>query len=116
MWRDARLSGSIFGGLTVGYLGLEWSFLSVFCLAAYALLTVIGGLLVWHCAAPFVNMSFRHGYQTLIVHVHCRDPPIPSFIRDGLSEEDVKKQVERILPRVNEVLGKERQPTVDSGR
>ena len=56
MWRDVRLSGSIFGGFTAGYLVLEWSSLSVFCLAAYALLTIIGGLLVWHYAAPFVKM------------------------------------------------------------
>ena len=63
MWRDARLSGSVFGGLTVGYLVLEWSSLSVFCLTAYAMLTIIGGLLVWHYAAPFVKMSFPRSNQ-----------------------------------------------------
>ena len=44
--------------------------------------------------------------QTLIVYMHYRNPPIPSFIQDGLSEEEVKKQVEKLLPKVNEVLGK----------
>lgn len=56
MWRDPKSSGSIFGGITVLYLAIQWSGLSIFCLAAYALLTVLGGLLVWHYAVPFIKM------------------------------------------------------------
>lgn len=56
MWRDPKVSGAIFGGFTAAYLVLEWSGLSIFCLAAYALLLLIGGLLVWHYATPLVKM------------------------------------------------------------
>lgn len=35
-----------------------------------------------------------------------RAPPMPPFIHDGLSEEEVKKQVEKLLPKVNEGIGK----------
>jgi len=88
MWREPKTSGAIFGGFTLAYLVLEWSGFSIFCLAAYALFGVIGGLLVWHYAAPLVKMP----------------PPIPAFIQDGLSEEEVKKQVEKFLPKVNELI------------
>lgn len=88
MWRDVRVSGGIFGGLTAAYLVLEWSGYSLFCLAAYALLTLLSGLLIWHYAAPFVKMN----------------PPVPSFVNNGITEEEAKKAMEKAVPLVNKTL------------
>lgn len=88
MWRDVRVSGGIFGGLTAAYLVLDWSGYSLFCLAAYALLTLLSALLIWHYAAPFVKMN----------------PPIPSFVNNGITEEEAKKAMEKAVPIVNKTL------------
>lgn len=88
MWRDVRLSGIIFGGLTVAYLVLEWSGYSITCLVAYAIFALLTGLLVWHYAAPFVKMN----------------PPVPSLIIHGITEEEAKKVVEKTVPLANRLL------------
>eukprot|EP00210_Caulerpa_lentillifera_P008903 g8494.t1 len=88
MWRDVRLSGIIFGGLTLAYLVLEWSGYSIMCLTTYAVFALLTGLLIWHYAAPFVKMN----------------PPIPTLISNGITEEEAKKAVEKAVPYANRLL------------
>jgi len=90
MWRDVKTSGAIFGGVTLAYLVLEWSGYTLLTLAAYGLLAILGGFLVWTNAAALL---------------HKPGPPIPSFVKDGISEEEVKKLVTKLTPCINDALG-----------
>lgn len=67
---------------------LEWSGYSITCLVAYAIFALLTGLLVWHYAAPFVKMN----------------PPVPSLIIHGITEEEAKKVVEKTVPLANRLL------------
>lgn len=90
MWRDVKKSGIIFGGITLAYLVLEWSGYSLLSLVAYGLLTLLGGSLVWTNAAALLKKP---------------GPPIPSFVKDGINEDEVKKIAQKLAPAINDGLG-----------
>ncbi|CAD7702309.1 unnamed protein product [Ostreobium quekettii] len=90
MWRDVQKSGIIFGSLTAGYLVLEWSGYSMLSLLAYAMLGILGGFLVWTNAAALLKKP---------------GPPIPSFVKDGVSDDDILKVAQKLTPAINDALG-----------
>lgn len=90
MWRDPKKSGIVFGVVTLAYLVLEWSGKTMLSLSAYLVLWSGFALFAWTYAAAFLNKP---------------GPPIPSFIKDGIDEEDVKMVAGKAVPVINKGLG-----------
>ena len=55
LWRDVRVSGGVFVGLTLLYLLLEWSGLSLLTIISNTLLALISIAFIWSNVAKFTG-------------------------------------------------------------
>jgi riboflavin kinase len=90
LWRDPKQSGAVFGTATLGYLILEWSNWSLLSLVAYVLLLAVAVTFLWNNLASFTN---RPGV------------PVPRWLKEGVSDADVKKHADQATTLINKALG-----------
>ena len=55
LWRDVKVSAAVFTGITVAYLILEWSHLSLLRIVAHTLLAGVTIAFLWNNVAHFTN-------------------------------------------------------------
>ncbi|KDD73983.1 hypothetical protein H632_c1677p0, partial [Helicosporidium sp. ATCC 50920] len=91
LWKDVKKSGIALAAIVGASLSVYLCKISLLSAALYTLLAAVVGVFVWNNFASFTNRP---------------TVPVPSCIRNGVSEECAKAGVEKALPHVNCALGK----------
>lgn len=89
LWRDVRKSGVVLAGITLAYILLEWSNLSLLKIVSHSLLAVVTLSFLWSNIANFTNKA---------------GVPIPAFVRNGVSESQVRQFAETAVGPINRIL------------
>jgi riboflavin kinase len=89
LWRDVRKSGVVLAGITLIYILLEWSNLSLLWIVSNSLLAIVTLTFLWGTVASFTNKS---------------GVPIPAFVRSGVSESQVRQFAETAVGPINKIL------------
>jgi hypothetical protein len=89
LWRDVRKSGVVLAGITLVYILLEWSNLSLLRIVSHSLLAVVTLSFLWSNIANFTNKS---------------GVPIPAFVKNGVSESEVRQFAEQAVGPINKLL------------
>lgn len=90
LWRDPKKSGIVFGSITVAYLLLEWSGLSLLTIIADAMLLAVLVCFLW---ANIGSMIGRAG------------PPVPAILQTGVTERDLSDLAAGVKDPLNKLLG-----------
>lgn len=89
LWRDVKLSGAVFGGITLTYFLLSIFKLNTLVLLANSLQVVVVASFLWNTIA---SVTHRPGV------------PLPSFLKEGVSEGQVKDLSAKATVLVNKFL------------
>lgn len=89
LWRDVKKSGIVFGSITVAYLLLEWSGMSLLTILADALLLAVLVAFLW---ANIGSVLGRPG------------PPVPEILQKGVTDADLKAATEAVKGPLNKAL------------
>ena len=66
LWRDPRKSAAVLAGITLAYLLLEWSHLSLLRIVSHSLLAVVTVSFLWNNVASFTNRyAAQHGCNSI---------------------------------------------------
>lgn len=90
LWRDAKVSGSVFVASTLLYLLLEWSGLSLLTIVSNTLLGLVSIAFLWNNVANFTGKS---------------GVPLPAIVDRGVSDSDLKYFAESFTAVINKGLG-----------
>ncbi|KAK9827607.1 hypothetical protein WJX81_005741 [Elliptochloris bilobata] len=90
LWRDPKKSGAVFVGITLLYILLQWTGLSLLTIVANSLLILVSCSFLWNNVASFAG---RPGVW------------VPETFRSGVSESQVKSYAEMATIYLNKALG-----------
>lgn len=89
LWRDVKKSAAVFGSVTLVFLALmlnPYPFITLLC---YLLSVLSAACFFW---AQFGSIMHRNG------------PPVPTILKEGVSEEQMRRSAETLRPLVNKAL------------
>lgn len=89
LWRDVKKTAAVFGSVTVVFLALmlnKYPFITLLC---YLLSVLSAACFLW---AQFGSIMHRNG------------PPVPAILKEGVSEEQMRRFSESLRPLVNKAL------------
>jgi riboflavin kinase len=89
LWRDVKVSAAVFTAITVAYLILEWSHLSLLRIVAHSLLAGVTVAFLWNNVASFTNRPAV---------------PIPAVIQNGVTESQVRSFAEKATGPINKLF------------
>jgi riboflavin kinase len=89
LWRDVRKSGVVFALLTITYLLLEWSHISLLKIVSNVLLLTVVIAFLWSNIASYTNVQRF---------------PIPAVIQQGISQAQIQDFAQRATVPTNRIL------------
>ena len=117
LWRDPKKSGVVFAGISLLYILLEWTGLSLLTIIANSLLVLVSLSFLWNNIASFAGRYGTWQGQHCSIGTKCRfhllnaprrsrpGVPVPETFRSGVSERQVKSYAEFATIYLNKALG-----------